>query len=58
MPETNSRASMVLLHQTHFHDSLLKDMCIPHRRKGLNYLAELFAPYEGGDYDGIFGKKC
>jgi hypothetical protein len=57
MPETTSRASLVLLHQTHYHDSLLRDMCIAHRRKGPNWVAELFAPYQGGDYDGIFGQK-
>jgi dimethylaniline monooxygenase (N-oxide forming) len=57
MPETSNRASLVLLHQTHYHDSLLKDMNIPHRRKGLNYIMELFAPYQGGDYDGIFNKN-
>jgi hypothetical protein len=57
MPETSQRASLVLLHQVHYHDSLLKDMSIPHRRKGMNFIAELFAPYQGGDYDGIFNKK-
>ena len=57
MPDTPSRASLILLHQTHYHDSLLKDMSIPHRRKGYNYIAELFLPYEGGDYDGIFHRN-
>ena len=57
MPPTSSRASLVLLHQTHFHDSILKDMSIPHRRKGNNIFAELFMPYQGGDYDGIFRQK-
>lgn len=57
MPDTPSRASLILLHQTHYHDSLLKDMSIPHRRKGSNYIAELFLPYEGGDYDGIFNRN-
>lgn len=53
MPETGSRASLVLLHQTHYHDSLLKDMGVPHRRKGANLLAELFMPYQPRDYAGI-----
>ena len=32
MPMTKSRASLVLLHQTHYHDRLLQDMKISHRR--------------------------
>ena len=55
MPATPSRASLVLLHQTHYHDALLRDMGVPHRRKG-NPLAELFMPYRPRDYDGIVGK--
>ena len=46
MPETPSRASLVLLHQIHFHDTLLQDLGVPHRRWG--GLAELFWPYEAG----------
>jgi dimethylaniline monooxygenase (N-oxide forming) len=53
MPETPGRASLVLLHQTHFHDVLLKDMGIPHLRKMPNLLAEAFMPYESADYNGI-----
>lgn len=53
MSETSSRASLVLLHQTHYHDSLLQDMKQPHRRKGSNVMAELFMPYQAGDYDNI-----
>ena len=41
MPDTPARASLILLHQTHFHDRLLKDMGIPHRRRGANIAAEL-----------------
>ena len=52
MSETSSRASLVLLHQTHYHDSL-KDMKKLHRRKGNNVLAELFMLYQAGDYDNI-----
>jgi len=55
MPLTTSRASLVLLHQTHFHDMLLKDMGLPHRRKGANVFAEFFAPYAPADYKGVIG---
>jgi hypothetical protein len=57
MPKTAGRANLVLLHQIHYHDSLLKDMGVPHRRKGGNVLAELFMPYQAGDYDGITRKS-
>ena len=53
MPATSSRANLVLLHQIHYHDALLKDMGIEHRRKG--GLAELFMPYRPADYAGIVG---
>ena len=52
MPQTASRAALVLLHQTHYHDALLKDMGERHRRKG-NPLAELFMPYRPADYRGV-----
>lgn len=50
MPETSSRAALVLLHQTHYHDQLLYDMGIPPGRK--NCVAELVMPYQPADYDG------
>lgn len=53
MPKTPSRASLVLLHQTHYHDILLKDMAMPHMRKMPNPLAEFLMPYEPHDYNGI-----
>jgi len=53
MPETASRASLVLLHQTHFHDILLKEMGEKHLRKMPNFFAEVFAPYHSQDYNGI-----
>ena len=56
MPETSARASLILLHQTHFHDRLMKDMGLPHRRKGMNILAELLMPYTSEDYNGVIGK--
>jgi len=52
MPTTPSRASLVLLHQIHFYDLLLKDMGLPHFRKS-NPLAEAFMPYESADYNGV-----
>eukprot|EP00960_Hanusia_phi_P043208 755928-Hanusia_phi.AAC.1 len=50
MPFTTSRAGIILAHWIHYHDELLKDMKIQHRRKGSNYFAEIFAPYEPSDY--------
>jgi dimethylaniline monooxygenase (N-oxide forming) len=55
MPNTPSRASLVLLHQIHFHDTLLRDLGVSHRRWG--GVAEIFWPYEAGAYDGIVGGK-
>lgn len=55
MPDTGARASLVLLHQTHFHDQLLKDMELPHRRKGANVVAELLMPYTPADYSTVVG---
>ena len=54
MPSTPSRASLVLLHQIHYHDQLCKDMGVAHRRKG--GLGEIFWPYRPSDYNGIVGK--
>lgn len=53
MPRTSCRGALVLLHQVHYHDGLLRDMGIPHRRKGANVLAELFMPYQPADYNGV-----
>jgi dimethylaniline monooxygenase (N-oxide forming) len=51
MPETGSRASLVLLYQTHYHDRLLMDMGeTPGRKCGP---CELLCPYGPHDYDGI-----
>jgi len=52
MPQTNLRSSMVLLHMTHYHDTLLKDMHMnPHRKS--NLFLEIFAPYLPKDYKDI-----
>eukprot|EP00930_Biecheleria_cincta_P083283 TRINITY_DN72889_c0_g1_i1.p1 TRINITY_DN72889_c0_g1~~TRINITY_DN72889_c0_g1_i1.p1 ORF type:complete len:830 (-),score=157.23 TRINITY_DN72889_c0_g1_i1:147-2267(-) len=58
MPNTPSRASLVLLHQIHYYDRLLKDMGVQHRRKGANFVAELLMPYQPRDYDGIMTQRC
>jgi len=55
MPKTSSRGSLVLLHQTHYHDQILKDMGVEHRRKWPNVFAEFLMPYEPMDYNGIVG---
>jgi dimethylaniline monooxygenase (N-oxide forming) len=53
MPETSKRGMLVLLHQTHYHDQLLRDMGEkPHRKGGI---AEFVMPYESADYNGIMG---
>jgi dimethylaniline monooxygenase (N-oxide forming) len=56
MPPTASRASLILLHQTSYHDQLLRDMHEEHRRKWPNMIAELLWPYHPTDYCGIIGR--
>lgn len=53
MPETPKRGMLVLLHQTHYHDQLLRDMGEKTHRKG--GIAEFMMPYEPADYNGIMG---
>jgi dimethylaniline monooxygenase (N-oxide forming) len=54
IPENSMRGMTVLLHQTHYHDQLLRDMGLnPHRKS--NPLAEYLMPYEPADYNGIMG---
>jgi dimethylaniline monooxygenase (N-oxide forming) len=48
------RSSCILLHQTHYHDQLVKDMGESPHRKMPNIFAEMFMPYEPADYKGIF----
>jgi hypothetical protein len=55
MLPTPDRASRVLLHMTHYHDQLLKDMGEEHLRKLPSRLAEAFTPYQPSDYHGIVG---
>lgn len=52
MPASSSRGMQVLLHHTHYHDRLLKEMGINAHRKS-NPLSEYLMPYEPADYDGI-----
>lgn len=54
IPESANRGMLVLLHQTHYHDQLLRDMGLNPLRKG-NVVAEYLMPYEPADYDGIMG---
>lgn len=54
MPHTASRAGLVLLHQTHYHDQLMADMGLPWARKG-NPLAVALMPYQPRDYSGVIG---
>jgi len=55
MPENANRGMLVLLHQIHYHDQLLRDMGLNPHRKG-NPISEYLMPYEPADYDGIIGK--
>jgi len=57
MPPTSARAAIWQLHMLKYHDRLMMDMGEPHLRKGLNKLAEMFAPYSAADYRDIFKKK-
>jgi dimethylaniline monooxygenase (N-oxide forming) len=57
MPPTSARASIFQLHMMKYHDRLLKDMGENHRRKGVNILGEIFAPYCAADYRPIFSKS-
>ncbi|KAG8465828.1 hypothetical protein KFE25_005398 [Diacronema lutheri] len=57
MPKTASRAALVMLHQTHYHDQLLIDLGMPWSRKG-NPLAVAFMPCQPSDYDGVIGANA
>jgi dimethylaniline monooxygenase (N-oxide forming) len=54
MPGTSARASIFQLHMMKYHDRLMKDMGEDHKRKGWNFLAEAFAPYNARDYFPLF----
>jgi len=57
MPATSARGAILQLHMLKYHDRLVKDMGENHLRKGVNKLAEAFAPYSAADYRGIFTSK-
>merc|ERR1712060_75643 len=57
MPATSARAAILQLHMLKYHDRLVKDMGENHLRKGVNKLAEVFAPYSAADYRAIFTAK-
>ena len=57
MPATGACAAIFQLHKTKYHDQLCKDMGVPHRRKGMNFLAEMFSPYCARDYEDLFDRK-
>eukprot|EP00986_Skeletonema_menzelii_P019597 scaffold28648_cov154-Skeletonema_menzelii.AAC.1 len=52
MPNTPSRSSLVLLHQIHWYDRIMRDIGLKASRKS-NILSEWFMPYESNDYDGV-----
>ena len=52
MPNTPSRSSLVLLHQIHWYDRIMRDIGLKPGRKS-NILSEMFMPYESGDYHGV-----
>jgi len=54
MPASSARASLWQLHMMKYHDSLCMDMGVPHKRKGLNVVSEVFAPYTAADYAELF----
>jgi cation diffusion facilitator CzcD-associated flavoprotein CzcO len=57
IPAISSRATIFQLHKMKYHDQLCKDMGIPHRRKGMNIIAEVFAPYSARDYEKLFERE-
>jgi dimethylaniline monooxygenase (N-oxide forming) len=56
MPMSKVRGMTILLHETHYWDSLLFDMGVKHHRKK-NVLAEYLVPYGPSDYNGIIGSN-
>lgn len=61
VPPSTARAATLHLHMQHYHDDLLRDMGISHRRKrgSLRLIKELFSPYQPSDYaDVTSGEAC
>jgi cation diffusion facilitator CzcD-associated flavoprotein CzcO len=57
MPASKNRGMQVLIHQTHYHDQLLRDMGLSPLRKG-NIASEYLMPYVPADYDGIMSGEA
>jgi dimethylaniline monooxygenase (N-oxide forming) len=55
MPPTSSRSGLVLLHQLHYYDQLLRDMGEEPSRK-TNIVTEYLGSYYSRDYNGIIGR--
>jgi dimethylaniline monooxygenase (N-oxide forming) len=53
MPPSSARASIWQLHMMKYHDILMGDMGLNHKRKG-NPLTEAFMPYQASDYSDLF----
>merc|ERR1712181_17364 len=58
MPQKGDRAAILQLHKMGYHDQLCKDMAVNHKRKGWNFVSELFAPYAALDYRSLFGQQA
>merc|ERR1711972_550817 len=56
MPPSSARAAIWQLHMMKYHDRLCQDMGVSHRRKGVNVVGEVFAPYCAADYASLFAK--
>mmetsp|Transcript_101211 Transcript_101211/g.283725 ORF Transcript_101211/g.283725 Transcript_101211/m.283725 type:complete len:119 (-) Transcript_101211:405-761(-) len=54
MPACSARAALWQLHMMKYHDTLCQDMGVAHKRKGLNVVSEVFAPYSAEDYADLF----
>lgn len=52
VPAQAARGSLLQLHVLHYHDELLRDLGLPHKRKK-NLLSEMFAAYLPSDYRDI-----
>merc|ERR1711912_152588 len=50
MPPSSARAAIWQLHMMKYHDNLCQDMGLRPKRKGLNVVGEVFAPYCAADY--------
>jgi len=56
MPATGARAAIFQLHFIKYHDELMRDMGLSHKRKS-NPISEIFVPYCARDYEDLFKKN-